>query len=301
MLHAVTAEADIVFVAVTGFAGLKAVLQAIEQGQTVALANKESLVCGGDLVTRLAKDKGVKILPVDSEHSAIWQCLGLDDKKPFEKLIITASGGAFRDLPIEKLDFVTAEDALKHPNWSMGKKITVDCATMVNKAFEVIEAKWLFDTCYDKIEVVVHPQSIIHSMVEFCDGSVIAQLATPDMRLPIALAMSYPERIKNENDRLSLINKSLQFIELDKKRYPCFDLVIEAAKRGGIYPCAVSCANEQAVNLFLEGKIKFTQIYDAIKHVLDNVKQREVSLESLIEVDKEARNLAISRLSSKNT
>ena len=298
MLHAVDESADLVVVAVTGFAGLKAVLQAISQGQTVALANKESLVCGGELVTKLAKEKGVKILPIDSEHSAIWQCLSFDTQKPFEKLILTASGGAFRDIPIENLSSVTKEDALKHPNWNMGKKITVDCATMVNKAFEVIEAKWLFDADYDKIDVVIHPQSIIHSMVEFCDGSIMAQLASPDMRLPIALALSYPDRLEKTGDKLNLLGKHLDFKALDTKRYPCFGLVLESAKRGGVYPCAISCANEEAVKFFLDGKIKFTEIYDVLSFVLDNINQQEVTFETLCEVDKQARSLAISRLST---
>ena len=297
MLHAVCECADIVFVAVTGFAGLKAVLSAINQGKTVALANKESLVCGGELVTRLAKEKGVQIIPVDSEHSAIWQCLDFDREKPFEKLILTASGGAFRDLPLENLDSVTAEDALKHPNWDMGKKITIDCATMVNKAFEVIEAKWLFNTTYDKIDVLVHPQSIVHSMVSFRDGSVIAQLARADMKLPIALALTYPERVEVSSDKLSLVGKCLDFLSLDDNRYPCFSIVMEAAKRGGVYPCAVSCANEVAVEYFLQGKIKFSKIQDVLRYVLDNITPMDVTYDNLVGVDKLARSLAISRLS----
>lgn len=297
MLHAVCECADIVFVAVTGFAGLKAVLAAINQGKTVALANKESLVCGGELVTRLAKEKGVQIIPVDSEHSAIWQCLDFDREKPFEKLILTASGGAFRDLPLENLDSVTAEDALKHPNWDMGKKITIDCATMVNKAFEVIEAKWLFNTTYDKIDVLVHPQSIVHSMVSFRDGSVIAQLARADMKLPIALALTYPERVEVSSDKLSLVGKSLDFLSLDDNRYPCFSIVMEAARRGGVYPCAVSCANEVAVEYFLQGKIKFSKIQDVLRYVLDNITPMDVTYDNLVGVDKLAKSLAISRLS----
>ena len=296
MLHAVCECADIVFVAVTGFAGLKAVLSAINQGKTVALANKESLVCGGELVTRLAKEKGVQIIPVDSEHSAIWQCLDFDREKPFEKLILTASGGAFRDLPLEKLDSVTAEDALKHPNWDMGKKITIDCATMVNKAFEVIEAKWLFNTTYDKIDVLVHPQSIVHSMVSFRDGSVIAQLARADMKLPIALALTYPERVEVSSDKLSLVGKSLDFLSLDDNRYPCFSIVMEAARRGGVYPCALSCANEVAVEYFLQGKIKFSKIQDVLRYVLDNITPMDVTYDNLVGVDKLAKSLAISRL-----
>ena len=297
MLHAVCECADIVFVAVTGFAGLKAVLSAINQGKTVALANKESLVCGGELVTRLAKEKGVQIIPVDSEHSAIWQCLDFDREKPFEKLILTASGGAFRDLPLENLDSVTAEDALKHPNWDMGKKITIDCATMVNKAFEVIEAKWLFNTTYDKIDVLVHPQSIVHSMVSFRDGSVIAQRARADMKLPIALALTYPERVEVSSDKLSLVGKSLDFLSLDDNRYPCFSIVMEAARRGGVYPCAVSCANEVAVEYFLQGKIKFSKIQDVLRYVLDNITPMDVTYDNLVGVDKLAKSLAISRLS----
>ena len=248
-------------------------------------------------MTRLAKEKGVQIIPVDSEHSAIWQCLDFDREKPFEKLILTASGGAFRDLPLENLDSVTAEDALKHPNWDMGKKITIDCATMVNKAFEVIEAKWLFNTTYDKIDVLVHPQSIVHSMVSFRDGSVIAQLARADMKLPIALALTYPERVEVSSDKLSLVGKSLDFLSLDDNRYPCFSIVMEAARRGGVYPCAVSCANEVAVEYFLQGKIKFSKIQDVLRYVLDNITPMDVTYDNLVGVDKLAKSLAISRLS----
>ena len=295
--NAILEDCDIVVVSLVGFTGIIAVLDAINKGKDIALANKESLVVGGELVVSLAKKKGVKILPIDSEHSAIWQALSFDFEKPFSKIILTASGGAFRDKKKEELEFLTAKDALKHPNWQMGDKITVDCATLVNKAFEVIEAKWLFNTTYDKIDVLVHPQSIVHSMVSFRDGSVIAQLARADMKLPIALALTYPERVEVSSDKLSLVGKSLDFLSLDDNRYPCFSIVMEAARRGGVYPCAVSCANEVAVEYFLQGKIKFSKIQDVLRYVLDNITPMDVTYDNLVGVDKLAKSLAISRLS----
>ena len=290
-------ECATVLNAISGEAGLLPTLTALACSDRLALANKESMVVAGEIVRREADAHGCELIPVDSEHSAIWQCLDFDREKPFEKLILTASGGAFRDLPLENLDSVTAEDALKHPNWDMGKKITIDCATMVNKAFEVIEAKWLFNTTYDKIDVLVHPQSIVHSMVSFRDGSVIAQLARADMKLPIALALTYPERFEVSSDKLSLVGKSLDFLSLDDNRYPCFSIVMEAARRGGVYPCAVSCANEVAVEYFLQGKIKFSKIQDVLRYVLDNITPMDVTYENLVGVDKLAKSLAISRLS----
>ncbi len=298
VMHAAVCDADLVFVAVMGFAGFSATVAAIQNKKDVAIANKETLVAGGEVVTALSEKYGVNLIPVDSEHSAIWQALGLDRKKPFEKLIITASGGAFRDLPIDNLDKVTAKEALDHPNWQMGAKITVDCATLVNKGFEVAEAKWLFNCDIGKIEVLLHRQSIIHSMVEFSDGSVISQMAVPDMKIPIALALNYPERLNLGLDRLDLRGKSLTFEEINDKRYPCFSLVKQAIIKGKNYPCAISAANEVAVNAFLQGKIKFTDIYGFLADALDFCKEQTVNYNTIIETDKTARSRAIGRLSA---
>ena len=292
--HAFDVDCDLSFVAVTGFAGLKCVLLSLENSKPIALANKEALVAGGKIVTELAKKKSLEIIPVDSEHSAIWQCLDLNEEKQFKRLLITASGGAFRDLPLEKLPFVTAADALKHPNWSMGKKITVDCATMVNKGLEVIEASWLFNCDKSKIDVVMHPESIVHSMVEFDDGAIMAQMGAPDMELPISLALSYPERLPGPKT-LDIYGKTLHFSKIDEKRYPCFSLVIEAMKLGNNYPCAMSAANEAAVGLFLENKIKFTEIYDYISCAMDACVSAKVDYESLYATDQNARKAVINR------
>lgn len=295
LLHAATADCDIVFVAVMGFIGLASVIAAIENGKDVALANKETLVAGGEIVMRLAKHRGVNIIPVDSEHSAIWQALDFDRNKPFDKLILTASGGAFRDFSYEDLKQVTAKDALLHPNWKMGEKITVDCATMVNKGFEVAEAKWLFNCDLDKIEVVIHRESIVHSMVQMSDGAIIAQMGMPDMKVPISLALTYPERLDTKVPKVDFSNLSLNFSKPDYKRYPCFPLVLEAIKRGNNYPCALSAANEIAVNLFLNGKIAYTEIYDYLMQSLDETKEMKADYESLTITDKQARSRAIGR------
>ena len=297
-LHAVLEEADLVFVAIMGFAGLKCVLSAVNMGKDVAIANKETLVAGGDIVTKLAKEKGVNVYPVDSEHSAIWQSLSFRNDIPFKKIIITASGGAFRDTPIEDLKYKKAADALKHPNWSMGAKITVDCATMVNKGLEVIEARWLFDAPYEKIGVLTHPESIVHSLVEFEDGAIINQMGYPSMELPIMLAMSYPERLAGA-PTLDLAGKTLHFGELDYKRYPCFPLVINSAKEGDNYPCALSAANEEAVALFLQDKIAFTDIYAYLSHALDGIERLEPTYENLVYTDRKAREFVINKFESK--
>ncbi len=263
--NAIIDDADIVVVALVGFKGLLAVIDAIEKGKNIALANKESLVVGGGLVMARAKEKGVSIVPIDSEHSAVWQALNFNCAAEFSKIILTASGGAFRDLDKEQLKTVTAKQALNHPNWDMGAKITVDCATLVNKAFEVIEAKWLYNTSFDKIDVIIHRQSIIHSMVEFSDGAVIAQMSYPSMELPIALALTYPERISSGINSLNFSGlKSLTFEELDRDRFPCFDLILEAGKAGGVYPAVANGANEEAVRLFLDGRIGYLDIYKSI-------------------------------------
>lgn len=299
LLHCVLSEADIVFVAVVGFCGLQAVLEAVNMGKTVALANKEALVAGGELVMPLAKSKNVEIIPVDSEHSAIWQCLSFDKERQFKKIILTASGGALRDVPIENLSSVTPELALKHPNWKMGAKITVDCATMFNKGLEVIEAKWLFNAPLDKIDVLIHPQSIVHSMVEYADNALIAQLSVPSMDVPIQLALTYPERIKSGVEPLDLTKQPLTFSAVDEKRYPCFNIALQAAKLGGVYPCAVSGANEEAVKLFLNGVISYTEIGDYLLYAADAVKQTEVTVESLAFTDGAARQAVYRRVKEK--
>ena len=268
-INAITLDADIVVVSLVGFTGIIAVLEAIKKDKNIALANKESLVVGGELVMRLAKEKGLTITPIDSEHSAIWQALDFDFDKPFNKIILTASGGAFRDYDVNSLRSVTAKEALKHPNWAMGNKITVDCATMVNKAFEVIEAKWLYNTNFDKIDVIIHRESIIHSMVEFIDNSVMAQLSYPSMELPIQLALSYPVRFKSSLKSLDFNTlKSLSFEQVEDKKYPCFSLVRECAKKGGIYTALINGANDTAVDLFLQDKIKYGDIYKALDMVV---------------------------------
>ncbi len=288
---AIIEDADIVVVALVGFKGIVAVLDAIEKGKNVALATKESLVVGGSLVMEKAKEKGVSITPIDSEHSAVWQALDFDFNKPFKKIILTCSGGAFRDLSKAQLETVCAKDALKHPNWNMGSKITVDCATLVNKGFEVIEAKWLYNTSFDKIDVIIHRESIIHSMVEFNDGAVMAQMSYPTMELPIALALSYPERLDVGLKSLDFAGlKSLSFSEIDHDRFPCFNLVMQAAKEGGVYPAVLNGANEEAVRLFLENKINYGDIYKGIYGALQSYDgSTHVHFEHLIEADQFAR------------
>ena len=271
--NAILNECDMALISLVGYEGILAVLDCIEKGVDIALANKESLVVGGDLVIRKAKEKGVKIYPVDSEHSAIWQALGFDFNREFNRIILTASGGAFRDFSKEMLKSVKASDALKHPNWQMGAKITVDCATLVNKAFEVIEAKWLYGTTFDKIDVIIHRESIIHSMVEYADGSTMAQMSYPTMELPIQLALLYPERLNFEFPRLDF-NKlgKLSFESVDKNRFPTFDLVINAGKKGGAYPAVANGANDELVRLFLEDKINYNDIYRGIDGALNAYK-----------------------------
>lgn len=262
---AIIDDADIVVVAVVGFKGIIAVLDAVNKGKDIALANKESLVVGGELVMQMAKEKGIKITPIDSEHSAVWQALNFDFNAPFRRIILTASGGAFRDKTREEMAYLTAKDALLHPNWNMGAKITIDSATLVNKAFEVIEAKWLYSTTLDKIDVIIHRQSIIHSMVELLDNSVIAQMSYPDMELAIQLALSYPERLKTDVKSLDFGTlKNLTFENVDNERFPCFDLILQSAKTGGLYPAVANGANEQAVGFFLDGKIAYNDIYKGI-------------------------------------
>lgn len=285
------ADADIVFNAVSGFAGLEYSIQAIKAGKTLALANKETLVCGGELVTRLAKAKGVEIIPVDSEHSAIWQCLNYDKKASFKKLIITASGGPFRDYTEEQLAKVTPKQALNHPTWKMGPKVTIDSATLMNKGYEVIEAHELYGAPYSKIETVIQPTSVVHSLVEFADGAVLAQMGSPDMQVPIQLALTYPRRMSTDAQALSFKKAmSVEFLPLNRKQYPLYDLALKCAKEGGTLPCALNAGDEVAVKAFLDGKIKFTDIFLTVEHVISStVRDEVVSFKQLEEVDRTAR------------
>ena len=291
IIHAVGVECDLVFVAVMGFSGVKAVKFALECGKKVALANKETLISAGELIMPLAKKNNVDIIPVDSEHSAIWQCLDYNKQKPFKNLIITASGGAFRDKTKEELELVTSQDALRHPTWKMGNKITIDCATMMNKGFEVLEAMHLFNIGLDKIKVLIHPESIVHSMVEFSDGGIIAQLGDANMELPIQLALTYPNRLPLNSEEFSLVGKNLSFFEVDRQKYPCFALFEQVIKMGGVYPCAVASADEEAVKLFLQGRIKFTEIVDYIRYALENTQPLPMTFENLYYIDFNARRL----------
>ena len=252
---------DIVVASMVGFSGLRPTLSAIRAGKDIALANKETLVAAGSVVMAEAQRCGVKILPVDSEHSALFQCLQAACGNPLERIHLTASGGPFRTWPREKIEQAGKDLALKHPNWNMGAKITIDSATMMNKGFEVIEAKWLFDVEPERIHVVVHPESVIHSMVEFADGAVLAQLGCPDMREPIQLALSYPERLSLNNRKLDFSTLgALTFYEPDLEKFPCLKLAFEAIGRGGNLPCALNAANEAAVAAYLEDKIGFYDI-----------------------------------------
>ncbi len=253
-------DVDLACVSVVGMVGLRAVFSAINSGKDVALSNKESLVAAGELVMRTARERGVNILPVDSEHSAIWQCLRAGNENEVKRIILTASGGAFRGKTTQFLKTVTPQQAVKHPNWSMGKKITVDSATMMNKGLEIIEARWLFDN--ENIDYIIHPQSIIHSMVEFVDGAIIAQMSQPDMKLPIMLALSYPQRISINAPQKSIFNETLQFLQPNENVFPMPKYAREALKIGGNAPCTLNAANEVAVDLFLHDKIKFTDIFD---------------------------------------
>lgn len=263
-------DVDIVLTAMVGYAGLRPTISAMQMGKTIALANKETMVVAGEIICDLQKRHGSQILPVDSEHSAIFQCLQGESGNKVEKILLTASGGPFRTKDIDYLKTVTAADALKHPNWSMGAKITIDSASMMNKGFEVIEAKWLFGISTDKIEVVVHPQSIIHSMVQFSDGAIKAQLGTPDMKLPIQYALSYPSRLENSYDRVNFFDlSSMTFEKPDLKKFRNLALAYQAIDKGGNAPCILNAANEVANDAFREGKIGFLQMSDVIEHTLN--------------------------------
>lgn len=268
------ADADILVAAASGLDGLRPTLAAISAGKTIALANKETLVMAGHVVTEAARRHGVAILPVDSEHSAIWQCLHGEENNSIRRLILTASGGPFRTTPLEQLRDVSVEQAMAHPTWRMGPKITIDSATLMNKGLEVIEAHWLFDIPYEQIDVVVHPESIIHSMVEFCDGSIKMQASLPTMHLPILHTLTYPERLDTSDKNLvkeldwPTISR-LNFEDLNLERFPCFKLAIEAGKRGGTYPSVLVGADEEAVAMFMEGKIPYRGIAEVLEAVLE--------------------------------
>lgn len=267
---AVLTEVEVLVTAIVGMIGIRPTIAAIEAGKTIALANKETLVCAGHLIMPLAKEKGVSILPVDSEHSAIFQSMNGEPKNRIEKLLLTASGGPFRGKTREELVAVRPEDALKHPNWSMGRKITIDSSTLVNKGLEVIEAKWLFDVALSQIQVVVHPQSVIHSMVEYADGGIMAQLGTPDMRLPIQYALFYPDRRPMAGKRLDFYELSqITFEKPDTENFKGLALAYRAAEAGGSMPTVFNAANEKAVNLFLEGKISYLQIAEIIEACME--------------------------------
>ncbi|WP_019638042.1 1-deoxy-D-xylulose-5-phosphate reductoisomerase [Paenibacillus fonticola] len=287
-------DADFVLSAIVGSAGLPPTLAAIAEGKTIGIANKETLVTAGHIVTELAKQKGVKLVPVDSEHSAIFQCLNGENLNEVDHITLTASGGAFRDLTRAQLQNVTLEDALKHPNWSMGAKLTIDSATMVNKGLEVIEAHWLFDLPYDKIKVLLHPESIIHSFVEYRDGSIIAQLGTPDMRVPIQYAMTYPARLASASKRLSLAEVGkLHFREMDEERFPCLRLAYECGKIGGTATTVFNAANEVAVARFMSRAIPFMQIETIIEEVLSkHIPVAKADLETIQAADRWARETA---------
>lgn len=286
-------DAESVVTGIVGCAGLLPTIAAIEAGKDIALANKETLIAGGPIVIPLVEKHGVKLLPADSEHSAIFQCLQGVPPGGLRRILLTASGGAFRDWPVEKLAEVKVADALKHPNWSMGRKITVDSATLMNKGLEVIEAHYLFGLDYDNIDIVIHPQSIIHSLIELQDTSVLAQLGWPDMRLPLLYALSWPERIYTDWERLDLVKAgSLTFREPDHQKYPCMELAYAVGRAGGSMPAVLNAANEQAVALFLEEKIGFLDIPRLIERVCDRHQsdhRTNPSLEDIIAADKWAR------------
>ena len=285
---------DVVVAAMVGYAGLRPTIEAIKAKKTIALANKETLVVAGEIICRLSKRHQVSILPVDSEHSAIFQCLVGEDMHSVEKLLLTASGGPFRTFTYEQMQHVTASQALQHPNWEMGAKITIDSASMMNKGFEVIEARWLFDIPVEKIQVLVHPQSVIHSAVQFVDGSVKAQLGTPDMRIPIQYALTYPARWLSDVPRLDLFAvKQLTFEEPDMQRFPNLRLAYEAMEKGGNMPCILNAANEVVNLAFREGKCGFLQMSEVIEQTMATTSFiTEPTYEDYVQTDKEARKIA---------
>ncbi len=283
-------EAHVVVNALVGYAGLHPTVAAIEAGRKVALANKESLVVGGEYVMRLARERGVPILPIDSEHSAIFQCL-MGERSPIRKVLLTCSGGAFRDLKKEELQHVTVEQALRHPQWSMGAKITIDSSTLVNKGFEVIEAHWLFGVEADRIEVLQHPQSIVHSMVEFEDGAIKAQLGTPDMRMPISLALMFPQRANRPSERFDFLkNSELTFSAVDQVKYPALDIAYDCLRRAGTASCTMNGANEVATAAFLNHRCHYLDIVKTIEYTLSHSTfTTNASLDDYATADNESR------------
>ncbi|MDE7026104.1 MAG: 1-deoxy-D-xylulose-5-phosphate reductoisomerase [Paramuribaculum sp.] len=283
-----------VLTATVGYSGLAPTMRAIQHGKDIALANKETLVVAGEMISRMVREHGIKMLPVDSEHSAIYQCMVGENQESVSKLIITASGGPFRTRSAAELQNVTVHDALRHPNWNMGAKITIDSATMLNKAFEIIEARWLFDIPADRIEAVVHPQSIIHSMVQFCDGAVKAQLGLPDMHLPIRYALGETVRLKASERVMTLADYAeLTFEKPDYERFPCLGFAHRALNDGGTTACVVNAANEVAVAAFLGERIKFRHIYDIIEHTLGHMPfAAEPEYEDYVNYNTEARRVA---------
>jgi 1-deoxy-D-xylulose-5-phosphate reductoisomerase len=292
-------EIDLVLTAIVGFAGLRSTLSSIEAGKTIALANKETLVVAGDIITQAAQKKGVNIYPVDSEHSAIFQCLIGEFHNPLEKIYLTASGGPFRGKTSGYLASVTKEQALKHPNWSMGRKITVDSATLMNKGLEVIEAKWLFGLKPEQIDVIIHPQSIIHSLVQFKDGSIKAQLGLPDMKLPIQFAFSYPNRLPNKFPRFSFLDyPELTFEQPDPKTFRNLALAFDAMEKGGNLPCIMNAANEIAVDAFLHDRLRFLEIAEIIEETMAKAFYiKNPTIEDYFETDRESRQITKQLLS----
>ena len=292
-------EADIVLNAVVGFAGLLPTIQAIESHKDIAIANKETLVVAGHIIMPLAKKYGIKLLPVDSEHSAIFQSLQGAHHDEIHKILLTCSGGSFRDYSLEDLKDVTVAQALNHPNWSMGAKITIDSATLFNKGLEVIEAHWLFDVDYDQVEVLIHPESVLHSAIEYVDGAVIGQMGTPDMRLPIQYALTYPDRLPiGDSQSLNLTAlASLHFTKPDTTRFPALTLAIQAGKTGGSMPCVMNAANEVANKAFRDGKIRFLDIYRLVEEAMKQHQPIEnPTLEELLEIDQKTRNSVLQKV-----
>ncbi len=292
---------DVALIAATGFAGLRYTLRAIKEKKEIALANKETLVCGGEIVMPAVEKEGIALSPIDSEHSALWQALHFNAHGRYKKLIITASGGPFYSYDEERLKTVTAESALKHPTWKMGAKITIDSATLLNKGFEVIEAKWLYRAPLEKIQTIVQPESIIHSMVEFDDGAILAQMSYPSMEIPIQLALTYPERFASDVESVDFVKLgAIRFLPLERKRFPCYDLALQSIERGDNYPCALNGAGEVAVKAFLNGRISFPAIAETIEGTLNRIRgEKVVDYETLKETDFLARKYALDCISRK--
>lgn len=301
LIAAAESSCDLVLNSLVGIRGMIPTYYALRAGNDIAFANKETLVAGGELIMRTSEETGRKLLPVDSEHSAIFQCLQQNSGQAVRRILLTASGGPFRGYTLEQLRGVTLDQALRHPKWDMGNKITIDSATMMNKGLEIIEAKWLFDVDLDRIQVVVHPQSIVHSAVEYWDGSVLAQMGNPDMRVPISYAFSWPERLENDFKPLDLFAEgTLTFERPDPEVFKTLRLARQACSQGGTYPAALNGANEALVQMFLEQKIGFTDIQDTIEKVLEVHKpENHLTLEGILEADRKAREAAV-RLLSKN-